>query len=65
MIDLTAYTGLFMAAFTAATVFPAQSEILVVGLLLTDHSPWLVLTVASVGNVLGSVPINLACTPAC
>ena len=44
-----------MAAFTAATLLPAQSEILVVGLLLTDHPLWLVLAVASVGNVLGSV----------
>ena len=55
MIDLAVYGGLFLAAFTAATLLPAQSEILVVGLLLTDHPPWLVLTVASVGNVLGSV----------
>ena len=55
MIDLAVYGGLFMAAFTAATLLPAQSEILVVGLLLTDHPLWLVLAVASVGNVLGSV----------
>ena len=55
MIDLAVYGGLFLAAFTAATLLPTQSEILVVSLLLTDHSPWLVLTVASVGNVLGSV----------
>ena len=55
MIDLAVYGGLFLAAFTAATLLPAQSEILVVGLLLTDHAPWLVLAVASVGNVLGSV----------
>ena len=55
MIDLAVYGGLFLAAFTAATLLPAQSEILVVGLLLTDHPPWLVLAVASVGNVLGSV----------
>lgn len=55
MIDLAVYGGLFLAAFTAATLLPAQSEILVVGLLLTDHPPWLVLTVVSVGNVLGSV----------
>ncbi|MFC3631760.1 YqaA family protein [Paracoccus angustae] len=55
MIDLAVYGGLFLAAFTAATLLPAQSEILVVGLLLTDHPPWLVLAIASVGNVLGSV----------
>ena len=55
MIDFALYGGLFLAAFTAATLLPTQSEILVVSLLLTDHLPWLVLTVASVGNVLGSV----------
>jgi len=55
MFDLAVYGGLFLAAFTAATLLPAQSEILVVGLLLTDHAPWLVLAVASAGNVLGSV----------
>lgn len=55
MGDLAVYGGLFLAAFTAATLLPAQSEALVVGLLLTDYAPWLVLTVASVGNVLGSV----------
>ena len=55
MIDLAVYGGLFLAAFTAATLLPAQSEALVVGLLLTDYAPWLVLAVASVGNVLGSV----------
>ena len=55
MGDLAVYGGLFLAAFTAATLLPAQSEALVVGLLLTDYAPWLVLAVASVGNVLGSV----------
>ena len=55
MVDLAVYGGLFLAAFSAATLLPAQSEALVVGLLLTDHTPWLVLAVASVGNVLGSV----------
>ena len=55
MVDLAVFGGLFLAAFTAATLLPAQSEALVVGLLLTDYAPWLVLAVASVGNVLGSV----------
>ena len=54
MGDLAVYGGLFLAAFTAATLLPAQSEALVVGLLLTDYAPWVVLAVASVGNVLGS-----------
>ena len=55
MVDFAVYGGLFLAAFSAATLLPAQSEALVVGLLLADYAPWLVLAVASVGNVLGSV----------
>lgn len=55
MTDLALYAGLFMAAFLAATLLPMQSEAALVALLLTgDHAPWLLLTVASVGNVLGS-----------
>ena len=49
MIDLAVYGGLFLAAFTAATLLPAQSEALVVGLLLTDYAPWLVLAVRKRG----------------
>lgn len=60
MGDLSIYGGLFLAAFAAATLLPAQSEALVVGLLLTNHEPWLVLAVASIGNVLGSV-VNWLC----
>ncbi|HQU68047.1 MAG TPA: YqaA family protein [Albidovulum sp.] len=55
MSDLFAYVGLFLAAFSAATLLPAQSEALVAGLLLGGYAPWLVLAVASAGNVLGSV----------
>ena len=56
MADLAVYAGLFLAALVAATVLPAQSEAVLVGLLLSDlYSPWLLVTVASVGNVLGSV----------
>lgn len=40
----------------AATVFPLQSEALLVALLMAgEHSPVLLLLVASVGNILGSV----------
>jgi membrane protein YqaA with SNARE-associated domain len=53
--DVALYAGLFLAAFVAATVFPVQSEATLVGLLLADHSPSLLLTVASAGNILGSV----------
>jgi membrane protein YqaA with SNARE-associated domain len=34
MINLAAYAGLFMAAFLAATLIPAQSESVLTGLLL-------------------------------
>tara|TARA_R110000868_G_scaffold267154_1_gene526425 strand:- start:494 stop:964 length:471 start_codon:yes stop_codon:yes gene_type:complete len=55
MTDITVYTGLFLASFAAATILPMQSEAVLVGLLLADYSPWLLITVASVGNALGSV----------
>lgn len=55
MADLAVYFGLFFVAFLAATILPAQSEALVAGLLLTGHAPVLVLTVASLGNIAGSV----------
>lgn len=55
MIDLSAYLGLFLAAFIAATILPMQSEAVLVGLLLADYSPWALVLVASAGNVLGSV----------
>lgn len=56
MSGLAAYAGLFGAAFIAATILPAQSEAALVGLLLTGaYPPTLLLFVASVGNVAGSV----------
>lgn len=55
MTDIAAYAGLFAAALIAATVLPMQSEAALVGLLLSGYSPWALLIVASIGNVLGSV----------
>lgn len=56
MLDFSAYLGLFTAAFVAATLLPAQSEAVLVGLLLHGgYSNALLLLVATVGNVLGSV----------
>lgn len=55
MTDLAAYGILFLAALIVATILPMQSEAVLVGLLLADYSPWLLIAVASVGNVLGSV----------
>lgn len=56
MSELGAYAGLFLSAFVAATLLPTASEAVLVGLLLTDtHSVGLLLAVATLGNVLGSV----------
>ena len=53
---LTGYLGLFVAAFGAATQLPLQSEAVLVGLLLSGHyNLWLLLGIATLGNVLGSV----------
>jgi membrane protein YqaA with SNARE-associated domain len=52
----TACFGLFLAAFGAATLLPLQSEAVLVGLILSDrYWLWLLLAVATLGNVLGSV----------
>lgn len=48
------YVGLFATALLAATLVPAQSEALLVALLLADHPAWLLVLVATAGNVLGS-----------
>ena len=54
--DIFAYAGLFAAAFVAATILPAQSEAVLVALLLAGEQPaWGLIAVASVANVLGSV----------
>jgi len=56
MTDFLAYKGMFLASFIAATLLPAQSELVLSGLLLAGKQPvWALITVASVGNVLGSV----------
>ncbi|WP_455928058.1 YqaA family protein [Pseudomonas capeferrum] len=53
---LAGYLGLFFAAFGAATLLPMQSEAVLVGLLISGHySLWLLLAVATLGNVLGSL----------
>lgn len=46
---LAEYRGLFAAAFLSATVLPFQSEVILFGLLLTEHYHWwLLILVASV-----------------
>lgn len=56
MNDPAALGLLFLTALVAATVLPMQSEAVLVGLLLAGQQPpWLLVLVATVGNVLGSV----------
>lgn len=56
MTELGIYAGLFLIAFLAATILPAQSEAGLAGLLLSDsYSAVLLVAVASAGNTLGAV----------
>ena len=53
---MLAYLGLAASAFVAATVFPLQSEAVLVGLMLAGEQPvWALVLVASVANTAGSV----------
>lgn len=49
------FIGLFISAFLAATILPLSSEIVVAGLLVQDFSPMMVVLIATLGNVLGSL----------
>jgi membrane protein YqaA with SNARE-associated domain len=56
LAEFAIYAGLFLIAFGAATILPLQSEWVVVGLLLHGNHPWeVVVLVASLGNILGSM----------
>ena len=56
MFELSSYFGLFMAALGAATLLPMQSETVLAGMLLSQAYPAAVLlSVATAGNVLGSI----------
>jgi membrane protein YqaA with SNARE-associated domain len=56
VLTLAAYLGLFFSAFGAATLLPLGSEVVFVSLLLSDaYLVWLLVAVASIGNVLGSL----------
>jgi membrane protein YqaA with SNARE-associated domain len=55
MMDIAAYGGLFLTALLAATVFPAQSEILLAGMHASGQYDVAILVLAAtLGNVLGS-----------
>lgn len=50
------YAGLFVAAFVAATLLPAQSELLLAAMIAAGrHDIAVLLIVATIGNVLGSI----------
>jgi membrane protein YqaA with SNARE-associated domain len=56
MVDFLAYAGLFLTAFLAATILPAQSEAVLGGMIVAGSRPiWLLVTIASLGNILGSL----------
>jgi membrane protein YqaA with SNARE-associated domain len=56
MPHLAEYGALFAAAFLSATIFPFQSEAVLFVMLGAEHYPsWLLILVASVGNILGSI----------
>lgn len=56
LAEFAVYAGLFLLAFGAATILPLQSELVVVGLLLDGSYPWeMVILIASLGNILGSM----------
>lgn len=55
MLDLATLGSLFGIAFLAATIFPAQSEALLAGLILAGgYDVATLVVVASLGNILGS-----------
>ena len=56
MTEAGAFLSIFLSAFLAATILPAQSEIGLGYLILyTDHSFGLLIVFASLGNTLGAV----------
>lgn len=48
------YISLFIAAFLAATIVPAASELLFAVLLILGYEPWALWAWASAGNTLGA-----------
>lgn len=47
--------GLGLSAFLAATVLPLSSELVLSALLIAGENPIVILTIATIGNVLGSI----------
>ena len=58
--EATALAGLFASAFLAGSILPAQSEIVLAAMLAAKIAPaWLLIVVATAGNVGGAV-LNFA-----
>ena len=56
MITPEIYIGLFLSSFLSATILPGQSEIALTSLIiLNNHSISFLVSIASLGNVLGSL----------
>jgi membrane protein YqaA with SNARE-associated domain len=54
--DIAALAGLFASAFLAGSILPAQSELVLAALILNGGQPlWLLVIVATLGNVGGAV----------
>lgn len=51
---MEAYLSLFLAAFLAATLVPAWSEVLFAGLMAAGYDPWALWAWATAGNTLGA-----------
>lgn len=49
------YLSIFLMAFLAATILPAQSEFVVAGAQQMGYNIWAIWWLASIGNTLGSV----------
>ena len=49
------FLGMLLSAFAAATVLPLSSEVVLISLIVAELNPWILVLVATVGNVLGSV----------
>ena len=53
---MTTYFLLLLTSFLAATIFPLSSELTLFGILRTgNYSPFLLICIASLGNILGSI----------
>lgn len=54
-VSLLAFSSLFFSAFVAATLLPAQSELVLAGMTVKNVAPvWQLVCVAALGNTLGS-----------